>query len=109
MQGRSRQSSAACPRGCAFSIALDSPGKGGRNAVGGAELPTVRGARALDEQGNLLVDREVDTMQKMAPVAAHYWQMLALVADRLLLVIAATLLISKPIANSNRRSRTWAR
>jgi two-component system sensor histidine kinase GlrK len=57
-------------------------------------------ARALDEQGNLLVDREVDTMQKMAGEVQRfiYWQLLALVPIALLLVIAATLLISKPIA-----------
>ncbi len=57
-------------------------------------------ARALDEQGNLLVDREVDTMQKMAGEVQRfiYWQLLALVPIALLLVFAATLLISKPIA-----------
>ena len=57
-------------------------------------------ARALDEQGNLLVDREVDTMQKMAGEVQRfiYWQLLALVPIALLLVVAATLLISKPIA-----------
>jgi len=56
--------------------------------------------RALDEQGNLLVDREVDTMQKMAGEVQRfiYWQLLALVPIALLLVVAATLLISKPIA-----------
>ncbi|MGQ0579624.1 MAG: ATP-binding protein [Betaproteobacteria bacterium] len=57
-------------------------------------------ARALDEQGNLLMDREVDTMQKMAGEVQRfiYWQLLALVPIALLLVFGATLLISKPIA-----------
>jgi two-component system sensor histidine kinase GlrK len=57
-------------------------------------------ARGLDEQGNSLVDREVDTMQKMAGEVQRfiYWQLLALVPIALLLVIGATMLISKPIA-----------
>ncbi|MEK6211609.1 MAG: ATP-binding protein [Pseudomonadota bacterium] len=66
-----------------------------------AELAALsEAARALDEQGNLLVDREVDTMQKMAGEVQRfiYWQLLALVPIALLLVVAATLLISKPIA-----------
>lgn len=66
-----------------------------------AELTALaEAARALDEQGNLLVDREVDTMQKMAGEVQRfiYWQLLALVPIALLLVVAATLLISKPIA-----------
>src|SRR5882672_2089321 len=70
-----------------------------RSAV--AELAALsEAARALDEQGNLLVDREVDTMQKMAGEVQRfiYWQLLALVPIALLLGVAATLLISKPIA-----------
>ncbi len=66
-----------------------------------AELAALaEAARALDEQGNLLVDREVDTMQRMAGEVQRfiYWQLLALVPIALLLVVAATLLISKPIA-----------
>jgi two-component system sensor histidine kinase GlrK len=66
-----------------------------------AELAALsEAARALDEQGNLLVDREVNTMQKMAGEVQRfiYWQLLALVPIALLLVVAATLLISKPIA-----------
>src|SRR5882672_2911476 len=57
-------------------------------------------ARVLDEQGNSLVDREVDTMQKMAGEIQKFifWQLLALVPIALLLVVAATMLISKPIA-----------
>ena len=57
-------------------------------------------ARVLDEQGNSLVDREVDTMQKMAGEIQKFifWQLLALVPIALLLVIGATMLISKPIA-----------
>ncbi len=57
-------------------------------------------ARGLDEQGNSLVDREVDTMQKMAGEVQRfiYWQLLALVPIAVLLVIGATMLISKPIA-----------
>jgi two-component system sensor histidine kinase GlrK len=57
-------------------------------------------ARALDEQGNSLVDREVDTMQKMAGEIQRFifWQLLALVPIALLLAIGATMLISKPIA-----------
>lgn len=57
-------------------------------------------ARTLDEQGNTLVDREVDTMQKMAGEVQRFilWQLLALVPIALLLVIGATMLISKPIA-----------
>ena len=73
------------------------------NVIGSAvaELATLSdAARALDQQGNLLVDREVDTMQKMAGEVQRfiYWQLLALVPIALLLVVAATLLISKPIA-----------
>lgn len=57
-------------------------------------------ARVLDEQGNSLVDREVDTMQRMAGEIQKFifWQLLALVPIALLLVIGATMLISKPIA-----------
>ena len=57
-------------------------------------------ARTLDEQGNTLVDREVDTMQKMAGEVQRFifWQLLALVPIALLLVVGATMLISKPIA-----------
>lgn len=57
-------------------------------------------ARVLDEQGNSLVDREVDTMQKMAGEIQKFifWQLLALVPIALLLVVGATMLISKPIA-----------
>jgi two-component system sensor histidine kinase GlrK len=57
-------------------------------------------ARRLDEQGNSLVDREVDTMQKMAGEVQRFifWQLLALVPVALLLVVGATMLISKPIA-----------
>ena len=57
-------------------------------------------ARGLDEQGNSLVDREVDTMQKMAGEIQRFifWQLLALVPIALLLVVGATRLISKPIA-----------
>ncbi|HEX4984513.1 MAG TPA: HAMP domain-containing sensor histidine kinase [Burkholderiales bacterium] len=57
-------------------------------------------ARGLDEQGNSLVDREVDTMQKMAGEVQRFifWQLLALVPIALLLVVGATMLISKPIA-----------
>jgi two-component system, NtrC family, sensor histidine kinase GlrK len=57
-------------------------------------------ARVLDEQGNSLVDREVDTMQKMAGEIQRFifWQLLALVPIALLLAIGATMLISKPIA-----------
>jgi two-component system sensor histidine kinase GlrK len=57
-------------------------------------------ARRIDEQSNSLVDREVDTMQKMAGEVQRfiYWQLLALVPIALLLVIGATMLISKPIA-----------
>lgn len=57
-------------------------------------------AHSLDEQGNLLVDREVDTMLKMAGEVQRFifWQLLALVPIALLLVVGATMLISKPIA-----------
>ncbi len=57
-------------------------------------------ARVLDQQGNLLVDREVDTMQRMAGEIQRFifWQLLALVPIALLLVVGATMLISKPIA-----------
>jgi len=57
-------------------------------------------ARGLDEQGNSLVDREVDTLQKMSGEVQRFifWQLLALVPIALLLVVGATLLISKPIA-----------
>jgi two-component system sensor histidine kinase GlrK len=57
-------------------------------------------ARRIDEQGNSLVDREVDTLQKMSGEVQRFifWQLLALVPIALLLVVGATLLISKPIA-----------
>jgi two-component system sensor histidine kinase GlrK len=56
-------------------------------------------AHALDQQGNLLVDREVETMQKMSGEAQRFiiWQLLALVPIALLLVFGAVFLISKPI------------
>src|SRR5690606_19942828 len=56
-------------------------------------------AHALDQQGNLLVDREVETMQTMAGEVQRFifWQLLALVPIALLLVFAAVFLISKPI------------
>ena len=56
-------------------------------------------AHAMDQQGNLLVDREVETMQKMAGEVQRFifWQLLALVPIALLLVFAAVFLISKPI------------
>ena len=56
-------------------------------------------AHALDQKGNLLVDREVETMQKMAGEVQRFifWQLLALVPIALLLVFAAVFLISKPI------------
>jgi two-component system, NtrC family, sensor histidine kinase GlrK len=66
-----------------------------------AELAALsEAARRLDEQGNSLVDREVDTMQKMAGEVQRFifWQLLALVPIALLLVVGATMLISKPIA-----------
>ena len=56
-------------------------------------------AHAMDQQGNLLVDREVETMQQMAGEVQRFifWQLLALVPIALLLVFAAVFLISKPI------------
>lgn len=56
-------------------------------------------AHAMDQQGHLLVDREVETMQKMAGEVQRFifWQLLALVPIALLLVFAAVFLISKPI------------
>lgn len=77
---------------------------GSRPEVVARSAPDLAGlsqaARSLDEQGNLLVDREVDTMQKMAGEVQRFifWQLLALVPIALLLVIGATMLISKPIA-----------
>ncbi|MGH8679820.1 MAG: ATP-binding protein, partial [Burkholderiales bacterium] len=57
-------------------------------------------ARDLDDQGNLLVDREVDTVQRMAGETQNliFWQMLALAPVAAFLVIGATVLIRRPIA-----------
>jgi two-component system sensor histidine kinase GlrK len=57
-------------------------------------------ARELDNQGNLLVDREVDTMQQMAGETQQliFWQMLALFPVAVFLVVAASLLIRRPIS-----------
>jgi two-component system sensor histidine kinase GlrK len=57
-------------------------------------------ARELDAQGNLLVDREVDTVQQMAGETQRliFWQMLALVPVAVFLVLGASLLIRRPIA-----------
>lgn len=56
-------------------------------------------ARELDNQGNLLVDREVDTLQRMAGETRQrvYWQMLALAPVAVLLVLGASMLIRRPI------------
>ena len=56
-------------------------------------------AHELDNQGNLLVDREVDTLQRMAGETRQrlYWQMLALAPVAVLLVLGASLLIRRPI------------
>ena len=57
-------------------------------------------ARELDNQGNLLVDREVDTVQQMAGETQRLilWQMLALVPVAVFLVLGASLLIRRPIS-----------
>jgi len=57
-------------------------------------------ARELDNQGNLLVDREVDTLQRMAAETRQrvYWQMLALAPVAVLLVFGASMLIRRPIS-----------
>ncbi len=57
-------------------------------------------ARELDNQGNLLVDREVDTLQRMAGETRQrvYWQMLALAPVAVLLVLGASMLIRRPIS-----------
>lgn len=59
-----------------------------------------QGARELDNQGNLLVDREVVTVQRMAGETQRliFWQMLALVPVAVFLVLGASLLIRRPIA-----------
>lgn len=70
-----------------------------REAV--AELAALsESARRLDDQGNLLVEREVQTMQEMAGEVQRFifWQLLALVPIVLFLALGATFLISKPIA-----------
>jgi two-component system, NtrC family, sensor histidine kinase GlrK len=56
-------------------------------------------ARDLDDQGDLLVDREVDTVQRMAGETQRliFWQMLALVPVAIFLVVGATALIRRPI------------
>ena len=56
-------------------------------------------ARDLDDQGDELVDREVDTVQRMAGETQRliFWQMLALVPVAVFLVVGATLLIRRPI------------
>jgi two-component system, NtrC family, sensor histidine kinase GlrK len=79
-----------------------------QEAAGQPELATVlalsfsalsQTARELDDQGNLLVDREVDTVQRMAGEVQRFifWQLLALVPVALFLVIGATILIRRPI------------
>ena len=57
-------------------------------------------ARELDNQGNLLVDREVDTVQQMARETQRliFWQMLALLPVAVFLVLGASLLIRRPIS-----------
>src|SRR5581483_1596255 len=57
-------------------------------------------ARELDEQGNLLVDREVDTVQRMAGEVQRFifWQLLAVAPVAVVFVVGATLLIRRPIA-----------
>ena len=57
-------------------------------------------AKDLDNQGELLVDREVDTVQRMAGETQRliFWQMLALLPVALVLVVGATLLIRRPIS-----------
>ncbi len=56
-------------------------------------------ARELDTLGNQLVDREVETMDRMSSEVVRFslWQVLALVPIALALVVAAIFLISKPI------------
>jgi two-component system, NtrC family, sensor histidine kinase GlrK len=56
-------------------------------------------ARELDTLGNQLVDREVETMDRMSSEVLQFslWQVLALVPVALLLVVAAIFFISKPI------------
>jgi two-component system, NtrC family, sensor histidine kinase GlrK len=56
-------------------------------------------ARDLDDQGDLLVDREVNTVQRMAGETQRliFWQMLALVPVAIFLVVGATALIRRPI------------
>ncbi len=57
-------------------------------------------ARELDNQGNLLVEREADIVQRMAGETQHFilWQMLALVPVAIFLVLGASLLIRRPIS-----------
>jgi two-component system, NtrC family, sensor histidine kinase GlrK len=70
-------------------------------AAAAADLAALaNSARELDLKGNLLVDKEVETMQEMASSVQRliFWQLLALIPIALLLVVGATMLISKPIA-----------
>ena len=57
-------------------------------------------ARELDNQGNLLVEREADIVQRMAGETQNFilWQMLALVPVAIFLVLGASLLIRRPIS-----------
>ncbi len=57
-------------------------------------------ARELDNQGNLLVEREADIVQRMAGETQNLilWQMLALVPVAIFLVLGASLLIRRPIS-----------
>jgi len=57
-------------------------------------------ARELDNQGNLLVEREADIVQRMAGETQKFilWQMLALVPVAIFLVLGASLLIRRPIS-----------
>jgi two-component system sensor histidine kinase GlrK len=57
-------------------------------------------ARDLDDQGNLLVDREVDAVQRMSGETQKFilWQLLGLAPVAVFLVVGATVLIRKPIA-----------
>ncbi|HWQ37535.1 MAG TPA: ATP-binding protein [Burkholderiales bacterium] len=57
-------------------------------------------ARDLDDQGNVLVDREVETVQRMAGETQKFvfWQLLGLAPVAVFLIVGATLLIRRPIS-----------
>jgi two-component system sensor histidine kinase GlrK len=74
------------------------PESAGRLTAGFSALS--QAVRDLDDQGNLLVDREVETVQRMAGETQRFifWQLLGLAPVAVFLIVGATLLIRRPIS-----------